>query len=954
MEATKKLASSSSSGSLKADSQHRSRSPKRDGSHKKLASSSSSGMSLNADSQHRSRNRSSSRRDEDRDSKRRHRSSKPASTPGAVSSRGSDRKKSSGSRSGSSRDPRPGARSGSASEDRSRRKNDRQSGGGVSDKSQHRTLNASSGHRSSGDRKERSGPRAAKPGAVSDNTTSRHSSDARKKERRSNRASNPGAVPEDATRSHERRKEERVSKGAGSSPFEEERIIQGNGSPDGETMVEATTVEDIEEGESKKRLEEEAERQRIRMEQENEVRLREQMEDIARQAEEDKRKKKRRMICVGVAILFLAAVGVGAFFAFQQSKDETPSSPPPESSSPSLVSSAIPSDAPSDLSTMPGPDSAYSPPDVDDCLKIANGLSRDGQDELVETQMIDVTMNVELVNDETDGNIWAPVLEEKIQQLLIPDLAGCSPTDPGSNTIDGNRQLLQNGRYAIYNGKVKVNMNAGTACEEGKSEPCYIYTVVATVNLTLQGKETFRTLSGLISEVFNAGNLMQRLGLEAPFQSVGVILVGSTTDVTTAPTGVPATSKPVDPTNAPSVSQALSTPTTSPSNKPTNAPVVGPSPPPTPLPTWTPSVSPTNAPVVGPSPPPTLSPTRTPSVSPSNAPVVGPSPPPTLSPTRTASVSPTNAPVVGPSPPPTLSPTRTASVSPTNAPVVGPSPPPTPSPSKVASLSPSASPSRMPSELPSESPSVTPTPGPTTPIPTRSPTKAPTKNPTAEPSISLAPTDRPTFAFDGTGVTVYGDWDNQIISGVDTGRYFLFVPSDWEAFFGSLPTTGNYYNVEQRRNGAVIWQGQIYIWNYAGSRPEIGIPDGFEQGRRHPGDVSAPGQWQTGDMIVPRQGVPVNGDWDNQLIAGVDTGKYFLFVPSDWEAVFGSSPTTGIYNVVQLRNSEVIWQGQIYIWIYAGSRPELGVPDGFESGRRHPGDVSAPGQWQTGDMIVPQ
>ena len=95
--------------------------------------------------------------------------------------------------------------------------------------------------------------------------------------------------------------------------------------------------------------------------------------------------------------------------------------------------------------------------------------------------------------------------------------------------------------------------------------------------------------------------------------------------------------------------------------------------------------------------------------------------------------------------------------------------------------------------------------------------------------------------FDGSGVPVYGNWDNQASGGTDNGLYFLFVPSDWEAIFAvSLPSSGLVTAlVEQYRANALIWQGEVAI--QLGSSSSAGAPDIMEFGYRSTG--AADGQW---------------------------------------------------------------------------------------------------------------
>mmetsp|Transcript_28950 Transcript_28950/g.69893 ORF Transcript_28950/g.69893 Transcript_28950/m.69893 type:complete len:137 (-) Transcript_28950:588-998(-) len=101
--------------------------------------------------------------------------------------------------------------------------------------------------------------------------------------------------------------------------------------------------------------------------------------------------------------------------------------------------------------------------------------------------------------------------------------------------------------------------------------------------------------------------------------------------------------------------------------------------------------------------------------------------------------------------------------------------------------------------------------------PSSSPSHAPSNEPSrqASASPSTAPSASPTLPFHGQSVQISGDWENPNVAVDDPGRYFLFHPGHWEAVFGSLPVIGpvGIYDVEQRQNSEVVWQGAVDIWN---------------------------------------------------------------------------------------------------------------------------------------------
>ncbi|CAJ1944982.1 unnamed protein product [Cylindrotheca closterium] len=396
---------------------------------------------------------------------------------------------------------------------------------------------------------------------------------------------------------------------------------------------------------------------------------------------------------------------------------------------------------------------------------------------------------------------------------------------------------------------------------------------------------------------------------------------------TTAPTNSP--DKGLPPTNVPASTNAP-TGTDSPDTGNSAGVPASPSDAPTSVSQPTDPTEPTDSKTPPSIPPPSMSP----SSNPTDAPVVGPSPPPTVFPTATPSVTPTGLPPAEPSSNPTF------------APFPGPSPPPTPSPSKVPTVSPTPSPTKMPSQSPSSRPTTTPSLR-----PTRAPSQQPSKGPTQQPSVvpTVAPTDRPTFAFDGQGVPVYGDWENEVNIGDDIGQYFLYVPNDWEAVFGSLPPAypaSAVLNAEQRRNDQVIWQGQMIAWTHGGSRSDI--PVGFESGRRNPYSNSAIGQWETGDVIVPRYVTP-NVDWRSSFNANSlsGQGKYFLYKYEEWEATFGFDPRSADAQTpaIVCRNGQQVYSADIQTW------PLQTYHGGYLHARRVSGSTT--GDFEQGDYLLP-
>ena len=611
-----------------------------------------------------------------------------------------------------------------------------------------------------------------------------------------------------------------------------------------------------------------------------------------------------------VVVLLLTGGAVAAIFAMK--KDDP--APAPVGGTPFSFSPEPPTDttqAPQPAAPEPTLNPVNNPTDIplypqpseEDCSAIASGSTVSDQENLFPSEYL-LELDVSLESD-MEEETWRNALNAAFQEKLFP--AGST----SRRLVSDNRNLQTSlPNFVIANGKASQSVVTADQCSDGASANCFRVNMTLTLWLRDANTKMWQVV-GYLGETLG-DTPVDFLALNDQLSNL-VVIGGSALSPTEQPSLSPSSNPTFAPSTSPSASLAVGlNPTvapavSSPNAEPTLAPTLGPSGTPsrgpTKLPTVTPSTNPTSAPFPGPSPPPTKAPTKFPTASPSK------------SPTRT----------------PTFAPTVQSSEAPTSR----------------VTLPPSKSPSGRPSVAPSKAPS-------------KRPTLAPTTMPQTQ-----SPTDRPTFAFNGQVVPVYGDWDNGYTAGADVGKYFLYVPSDWEAVFGSVPgpEEGASYKVVQWRNGVVIWQGDVTIWGDFPSRTYI--PSNFEHGRRGSGALN--NQWvsclntdtslmkylmsnprsfcaqQTGD-IIDRQGVAVVSDWENAANPGNDVGTYFLFLPSDWEAIFGTIPAYGtseIFAVEHRRNNEIIWQGDVIVW----SENRSDIPAGYYHGRRNPRSVAVNGQW---------
>ncbi|CAJ1953926.1 unnamed protein product [Cylindrotheca closterium] len=380
-----------------------------------------------------------------------------------------------------------------------------------------------------------------------------------------------------------------------------------------------------------------------------------------------------------IAVLFiLAGAGVGIFFA-TQSNNETAlpangeaARPVPEeterpTTSPSFFPSAFPSSTPTETLI-------YEPPSEEDCVAVSNGDDLVGQEDF-NLQTFNIPMDV-VLSGPVDSEIVRVELQERIQEMLMPNLIGCFFD---TRRVRG-RQLVSS-PYTVANGKVLVQARPDTPCTRSTEPNCL--NVSVKLDMYVRGSERPFDLISLIVQVLGPEALLvNKLSLQPPFLQIFIVMVASGT-ITLSPSSTPTVVSSENPTLFP---------TESPSTDPTTAPVTFPT-------TEEPTGSPTVAPTVLSTPEPTILPTPVPTTS-----------------------SPTFAPVVDATPLPTPTPTF--------APTKGP----TLSPSKTSSVSPSIAQSGMPSSSPSVAESAAPSTTPPTFGPTHEPTEVASNSPTLAPS----------------------------------------------------------------------------------------------------------------------------------------------------------------------------------------------------------------------------
>ena len=220
-------------------------------------------------------------------------------------------------------------------------------------------------------------------------------------------------------------------------------------------------------------------------------------EDSVDETSDSNRKRK----CFVLLLLLLIVGVVAAYFGTNgfKSKDENPAgtaSPTPADS----VLAIVP--------TMP-PGLTPSPTVVDHCSVIANGQPLEDQDTMV-TQEYDILLDVSLES----ALPLAPItleLTRKIQQVIVPYLAGCSEVEVGQRTNSG-----------ITNGLVQAQHDSEGRCADESSSPCYRY----KINLLLYVEQLVKSydFTDMINANFQQAPLVQRLELSVPtFVNINVV-----------------------------------------------------------------------------------------------------------------------------------------------------------------------------------------------------------------------------------------------------------------------------------------------------------------------------------------------------------------------------------------------------------------------------------------------
>ena len=223
------------------------------------------------------------------------------------------------------------------------------------------------------------------------------------------------------------------------------------------------------------------------------------------------------------------------------------------------------------------------------------------------------------------------------------------------------------------------------------------------------------------------------------------------------------------------------------------------------------------------------------------------------------------------------------------------------------------------------------------PEPVSSPSIFPSRLPSTSPSIS--PSTSPTSPSSSPIAMVEVEADWQPSNGRPVGTYFSFEASDWVDVFGQSVKQGAVTkNVDQWRNGQIIWTGAIKFWKSGSAHPK-------PHGRTEPW---IPGKFQNGDQLAPRPEplatVEVEADW--QPSNGRPVGTYFSFEASKWNDVFGQSVENGATtkNVEQWRNGQMVWNGAIKFWKSGSAHPK-------PHGRTEPW---IPRHFQNGDQLAPR
>jgi hypothetical protein len=540
-------------------------------------------------------------------------------------------------------------------------------------------------------------------------------------------------------------------------------------------------------------------------------------------AKEASKRKKSRLLCGVLFVVIVAAIG--AYFGIQTTGTHEPvvvtaSSP---TDSPTVGETPIPTGSPTD---NPTDFLKYDPPTPEECEQIKSGQPRDGQDQIMLMKIFDVFMEVQL-SGQTDMGPLMTDIQERIEQVLVPDLAGCFDVESNrqlaSKSMRGSRRLESN-RFVIANGIVTMAIDEDAACTDGASDNCHV--VVVNLELSLQGDERIFALIGIIVDVFVADSL----NVGPPIDKITVTSVNSLNRKLDA--DIPFTMTRLLTSFPPRLLSATTSPSAVPTEIPSISPTALPSArPSTPSPSGTPSMQPSTSPSIVPSAVPSIAPTQSPtclaasafflngvSANEAGAPetvftfdcgettdfailiadaatcevrCLASLPFSVISATcqtesrfsfLTGASMQTGAVIMG-----HVSETSAlicdstltlVTAEPTTSPTALPTPDPTPAPSTSLSFSPTGPPSPSPTKSPTGPPSPSPTKSPTR-QPTPSPTKRPTKPPTSAPSKSPTPppTQAPTYPVEQEQVITSYQFSVESIE--NDGRYFWVSPKNF-------------------------------------------------------------------------------------------------------------------------------------------------------------------------------
>jgi hypothetical protein len=298
---------------------------------------------------------------------------------------------------------------------------------------------------------------------------------------------------------------------------------------------------------------------------------------------------RRRLIVGFLVILLVVASGFGAYFGTRPSASEAVMDQPSgvlPTQSPEIDVAPTPKTVTSMPTATPTEVLLFDPPTPEDCSAISNGGTVVGQEDMP-TKTIFVDLDVTL-SAPTELGILMEGLKEKIQEVVVPELAGC--VNQGPFFTRGRRRINDVSRYAIANAAVDVFSPTNGSCTTVSGLPCY--RVAAAFDVSLKGDDVkILTLIGLLSGVLGVDDSwVAKLGLGATYESIAFENIYLNV-ISESPSLSPITSKP---TVTPSAAPTTPEPTKRPSSRPTNQPSSVPSatdPPttdaPTPLPTAT-------------------------------------------------------------------------------------------------------------------------------------------------------------------------------------------------------------------------------------------------------------------------------------------------------------------------------------------------------------------------------